>query len=56
MYDDTKFIDERPLNKNDIDSVVKNHPVYVAHRGGHTAVVNSKAFEIAGLQFQTLLN
>ena len=53
MYDDTKFIDERALNKNDIDSVVKNHPVYVAHRGGHTAVVNSKAFEIAGVTIDT---
>ncbi len=53
MYDDTKFIDERPLNRNDIDQVVKNHPVYVAHRGGHTAVVNSKALEIAGITMDT---
>ncbi len=49
MYDDTKFTDERALNKNDIDDAVKNHPVFVAHRGGHTAVVNSKAIEMAGL-------
>jgi len=53
MYDDTKFIDERPLNLNDIDQAVKNHPVYVAHRGGHTAVVNSKALEIAGVTMDT---
>ena len=53
MYDDTKFIDERPLNRNDIDQAVKNHPVYVAHRGGHTAVVNSKALEIAGITMDT---
>ena len=49
MYDDTKFTDERALNKNDIDDAVKNHPVFVSHRGGHTAVVNSKAIEMAGL-------
>ena len=49
MYDDTKFTDERALNKNDIDDAVKNHPVFVPHRGGHTAVVNSKAIEMAGL-------
>jgi predicted amidohydrolase YtcJ len=53
MYDDTKFEDERPLNRNDIDDVVKDHPVYVAHRGGHTAVVNSKAFETAGITMDT---
>ncbi len=49
MYDDTKFKDERALNKDDIDDAVKNHPVFVAHRGGHTAVVNSRAIEMAGL-------
>ena len=53
MYDDTKFEDERPLDRNDIDDVVKDHPVYVGHRGGHTGVVNSKAFEIAGVNMDT---
>jgi predicted amidohydrolase YtcJ len=49
MYDDTKFEDGRPLNRHDIDEAVPNHPVMVGHRGGHTGVVNSKAFEIAGI-------
>ncbi len=53
MYDDTKFEDERPLNRHDIDDVVTDHPVYVGHRGGHTGVVNSKAFEIAGVTADT---
>jgi len=53
MYDDTKFDDERPLNRNDIDEVVQDHPVYVGHRGGHTGVVNSKAFEVAGITMDT---
>jgi hypothetical protein len=53
MYDDTKFEDERPLNRNDIDQAVSDHPVYVGHRGGHTGVVNSMAFEIAGITNDT---
>jgi len=53
MYDDTKFEDGRPLTRRDIDDVVPNHPVMVRHRGGHTAVVNSLAFEIAGVSADT---
>lgn len=53
MYDDTKFAEGRPLNRHDIDKVVRDHPVYVAHRGGHTAVVNSAALTLAGIDAQT---
>jgi len=53
MYDDTKFEESRPLTRKDIDEVVPDHPVFVAHRGGHTAVVNSRAFEIAGVNVDT---
>ncbi len=53
MYDDTKFEEGRALNRDDIDMVVQSHPVMVRHRGGHTGVVNSKAFEIAGVTDQT---
>jgi predicted amidohydrolase YtcJ len=53
MYDDTIFEDERPLTRTDIDEVVSDHPVYVGHRGGHTAVVNSKGFETAGVTMDT---
>ncbi|MDX1482592.1 MAG: amidohydrolase [Woeseiaceae bacterium] len=53
MYDDTKFEDERPLNRRDIDDAVPDHPVYVGHRGGHTGVVNSMAFEMAGVTAET---
>jgi len=53
MYDDTKFDDGRPLNRRDIDAAVPDHPVFVSHRGGHTAVVNSKAFELAGVTMDT---
>lgn len=53
MYDDTIFDDGRPLTRRDIDQVVPDHPVYVLHRGKHTAVVNTKAFEIAGITIDT---
>ena len=53
MYDDTKFDEGRPLNRDDIDQVVQSHPVMVRHRGGHTAVVNSQAFEIADITNDT---
>ena len=53
MYDDTKFEDGRPLTRKDIDEAVSNHPVFVRHRGGHTAVVNTRAFELAGVSVDT---
>lgn len=53
MYDDTKFEDKRPLNLHDLDEAVPNHPVFVWHRGGHTGVINSKAFEVAGITMDT---
>lgn len=53
MYDDTKFEDGRPLNRSDIDAAVPDHPVFVTHRGGHTAVLNSRAFELAGISVDT---
>lgn len=53
MYDDTIFEEERPLTRQDIDEVVSDHPVYVGHRGGHTGVVNSKGFEVAGITIDT---
>lgn len=53
MYDDTKFEEGRPLNRWDLDEAVPDHPVFIGHRGGHTAVVNSKAFEVAGVTIDT---
>ena len=53
MYDDTKFVEGRELTRRDIDAVVTDHPVMVRHRGGHTVVVNSRAFEVAGITFAT---
>jgi hypothetical protein len=51
MYDDTKL--DRPVTRKDLDEAVPDHPAMVGHRGGHTGVYNSKAFELAGVTAQT---
>lgn len=48
-YDDTKTAEGRFLTRADLDAVSTNHPIYVEHRGGHTAYVNSMAFQRAGI-------
>lgn len=53
MYDDTKFTEGRPLTLRDIDAAVPDKPVFVAHRGGHTAVVNTAGFAVAGVTTDT---
>ena len=52
-YDDTKLREGRPLNRTDLDAAVPRNPVMVRHRGGHTAVYNSQAFELAGVSAET---
>ena len=53
MYDDTKYREGRAITRSDLDDAVPGHPVIVRHRGGHTAVVNSRAFELAGVDSGT---
>lgn len=53
MYDDKKLRDGRGLTRADLDAAVPDHPAVVRHRGGHTAVVNSKAFALAGVNEAT---
>lgn len=53
MYDDTKLEEGRPLRRRDLDAVSREHPIVVGHRGGHTGVYNSKAFELAGVTVET---
>ncbi len=49
-YDDTKTREGRPLTRDDLDAAVPHHPVFIEHRGGHTAFVNSLAFTKAGVK------
>jgi predicted amidohydrolase YtcJ len=52
-YDDTKTREGRWLTVRDLDAVSTAHPVYVQHRGGHTAYVNSAALAKAGIGERT---
>jgi len=49
-YDDTKTAEGRKLTRQDLDTAAPDHPVFIAHRGGHTAYVNSKALGAAGVK------
>ncbi|GEN98984.1 amidohydrolase [Novosphingobium sediminis] len=53
FYDDTKIKDGRPVLMADLDRVSTEHPVMITHRGGHTFVVNSVAFKLAGITRDT---
>src|SRR4051794_29727318 len=52
-YDDTKTSDGRPLTRADLDAATTARPVYIQHRGGHTAYANSLAFKMAGVDEST---
>ncbi len=52
-YDDTKTSEGRPLTLQDLDGAVPDHPVFVVHRGGHTAWTNSLALKLAKIDDKT---
>jgi len=52
-YDDTKTSEGRFLTREDLDAATTDHPVYIEHRGGHSAYVNSLALERAGITNET---
>lgn len=52
-YDDTKTAEGRALTLKDLDDAIPDHPVFVEHRGGHTAWVNSAAFRVAKVDDKT---
>jgi predicted amidohydrolase YtcJ len=53
FYDDTKIKDGRQLTRLDLDKASTEHPIMVNLRGGHAAVFNSKAFEMAKITKNT---
>jgi predicted amidohydrolase YtcJ len=52
-YDDTKTAERRFLTRQDLDAVSDDHPIFVEHRGGHTAYVNSLALARGGISEET---
>lgn len=49
-YDDTKTTEGRQINREDLDEVCTDHPIFLMHRGLHTFFLNSKALELAGIR------
>jgi len=47
--DESKLAEKRHPNRWDLDKVAPDHPVMVTTVGGHFSIVNSKAFEVAGI-------
>ena len=52
-YDETKLFEKRHPNRWDLDEAAPDHPVFISTVGGHFGVVNSKAFEMAGVTKDT---
>jgi predicted amidohydrolase YtcJ len=52
-WDDAKLVDHRYLNKDDLDAVAPNLPVYLVHVSGHLGVANSAALKAAGIDRNT---
>ena len=52
-FDDTKTEENRFLDRRDLDTVSTDHPIIVAHRGGHIYYLNSRALEVVGFHNET---
>jgi hypothetical protein len=48
-FDDSKLEESRFPTRWDLDGASSEHPIYLGRAGGHNAVVNSLALEIAGI-------
>lgn len=53
-WDDSKVEEHRYINRNDLDAVSPNHPVYLVHVTGHLSVANSLALKMAGISKSTV--
>jgi predicted amidohydrolase YtcJ len=52
-WDDSKLEERRYLNKDDLDAVAANVPVYLVHVTGHLGVANRAALRAAGIDRNT---
>jgi predicted amidohydrolase YtcJ len=52
-WDDAKLTDRRYLNKDDLDAVAPNVPVYLVHVSGHLGVANRAALKAVGIDRNT---
>lgn len=51
--DDSKLEEKRHPTRWELDKASRDHPIVVSTVGGHFSIVNSKAFEIAGVDSKT---
>jgi len=54
-FDHNKFIDKKEITREDLDKITIDQPVFIIHRSGHMAVLNTVAIrkilhEISGLK------
>ena len=52
-YDESQLSERRPPNRNELDAVSRNLPVYIIHPSGHLGVCNSKALQLCGITSAT---
>ena len=52
-YDDLRLSQRRHPDRQDLDAVAPNNPVWLQHRSGHASVLNSLALEAAGIHRET---
>ena len=52
-FDESQWEDKRFPNRHDLDKASTVHPVYLGRAGGHNAVANSLALELAGITKDT---
>jgi predicted amidohydrolase YtcJ len=48
-FDESQWLDKRFPTRYDLDKASANHPIYLGRAGGHNAVANSLALELAGI-------
>ena len=52
-YDESLLREGRHPNRDDLDAVSRERPIFLVHVSGHLGVANSKALELAGINAQS---
>ena len=52
-YDDRQLAEGRHPTRRDLDIAAPDCPVWLEHRSGHSAALNSRALELAGIRIDT---
>ena len=52
-YDDLQMAEGRHPNRWQLDAAAPSHPVWLEHRSGHAAALNSRALALAGIHPET---